>query len=224
MAPSKYRRSLLAAPFIVPVAAAVPAFAQKQTNANSQDSATAEKVIQRWKEKPQKVARKMIDKYGAPQEVTEQRLVWHDNGQWKRTEIVNEEIDHQFPMPHKDMLLQAISYRVPPEKFSELAKYDGSVIVERTKGELAARCDKEEANILALNLAHEIITGKRAAEDAKKIYGEQIVEFASSGKPAPLMGKLNFQPQRNAGDPDKVTLPKTTVAKVMAEMKAKGMD
>jgi hypothetical protein len=53
---------------------------------------------------------------------------------------------------------------VPPDKFDELAEYDGSVIVERTKGEIAARCDLEGANFLALNLAHEIVTGKRSVD------------------------------------------------------------
>jgi hypothetical protein len=33
------------------------------------------------------------------------------------------------------------------------------VIVERTKGELSARCEGEEANFLAINLAHQIVTG-----------------------------------------------------------------
>jgi hypothetical protein len=49
------------------------------------------------------------------------------------TEIVNEEIPHRFPEPHMDPLLQTINYRVPPDKFDELAHYDGSVIAERTK-------------------------------------------------------------------------------------------
>jgi len=53
----------------------------------------------------------------------------------------HEEIPHDFPKPHMDMLLQSIDYPVPPDKFDELAAYDGSVIAERTKGELAARCD-----------------------------------------------------------------------------------
>ena len=30
---------------------------------------------------------------------------------------------------------------MPPEKVGELAKFDGSVIVERTAGEVSARCD-----------------------------------------------------------------------------------
>lgn len=194
------------------------ALGQDARKQDGRDSAEAEQVIKGWKEKPQQVAREMLKKYGAPQEVTEQRLIWHDNGPWKRTELINEEIDHQFPMPHKDMLLQAIAYEVPADKFDDLAAFDGSVIAERTRGEIGARCDKEEANNLAVNLAHEIVTGKRSVEDARKTYGEQIVAMAS-GKPAPLTAKLNVQAQRGAGDPDRITLAQATVEDVKQKMK-----
>jgi hypothetical protein len=115
----------------------------------------------------------MIEKYGQPDEVTAMRLVWHDNGPWKRTIVTKEETDHAFPMPHKDVLEQVIDYRVPTDKVDDLAKYDGSVIVERTKGELSARCDKEEANYLALNLANDVATGKKSPADAREQYAEK---------------------------------------------------
>jgi hypothetical protein len=54
-------------------------------------------------------------------------------------------VDHYFPVRHPDVLEQAVHYRVPTDKFDELAAYDGSVIVERTKGEISARCGKEGA-------------------------------------------------------------------------------
>ena len=41
------------------------------------------------------------------------------------------------------MLYQAISYAIDADKADDLLKYDGSLILERTKGEIAARCDKE---------------------------------------------------------------------------------
>ncbi len=72
---------------------------------------------------------------------------------------------------------QTISYQVPTDKYDELAEYDGSVIVERTKGEISARCDKEEANFLALNLADDIVKGKRSVKDARKHYAETILEM-----------------------------------------------
>jgi hypothetical protein len=191
-----------------------------QSDQSSQAAFSAQEVIQDWKETPQKAARAMIKKYGNPQEVTADRLVWHDNGPWKRTEVINEEIDHKFPLPHKDTLLQVISYQVPADKFDELAAFDGSVIVERTRGEIGARCDKEEANFLALNLAHEIATGKRSVAEARKIYGEQIVAMAK-GKQASHTKELNFRSQLTAADSDQTTLDKATVDQVTKLMKEK---
>lgn len=219
MLPTKYAAALGAA-LSLSLVTALPALAQGQAKQRKQDAARVEKVIQNWKKKPQEVARDIMRKYGPPQEVTEQRLVWHNNGPWKRTELENVEIDHKFPLPHKDMLLQVVDYNVPADKFDELAAYDGSVIAERTRGELGARCDKEAANLLAVNLAHEIITGKRSMEEAKKEYGEQIVAFAL-GKPAPLTKGLSFEPPKRAGDPGEVTLAEETVEKVKTAMKQK---
>ncbi|MCA1601979.1 MAG: hypothetical protein LC776_10185 [Acidobacteria bacterium] len=170
------------------------------TQQKATDQQTAEQIIAGWKAKPQEVARKMIAKYGQPNEATANRLIWHNAGPWKRTELVNEEIPHRFPKPHNDMLYQAISYRVPPDKFDELAAYDGSVIVERTKGELAARCDMEEANFLALNLANDIVTGKKGVEAARKFYAEAMREMKH---PEYKQGFLFQVARTDQGDPDK---------------------
>ncbi len=164
------------------------------------DKATVENIISNWKSKPQEVARTIMAKYGMPQEATMQRLVWHNNGPWKRTELINEEIPHNFPKPHSDMLKQTINYQVPPDKFDELAEYDGSVIVERTRGEISARCDKEEANFLALNLADEIVRGKRDVDDARGFYAETVREMKNKN----YMEGFLFQAfQTTRGDADK---------------------
>jgi hypothetical protein len=42
------------------------------------------------------VATAMIAKYGAPNEITEPMLIWHDNGVWKRTIVHREEVAHDF--------------------------------------------------------------------------------------------------------------------------------
>ncbi|MDQ3477432.1 MAG: hypothetical protein M3492_14190 [Actinomycetota bacterium] len=39
---------------------------------------------------------------------------------------------------------------MPTEFCTPLAEFDGSVIVERTAGEVSARCHDEQANFLAL--------------------------------------------------------------------------
>lgn len=159
-------------------------------------------LISVWPNMPKEVAQKMISKYGAPNEVTNTMLVWHNNGPWKRTIVYKEEILHDFPKPHTDLLEQFIDYKVPPEKFDDLAQYDGSVIAERTKGEISARCDMEEMNFLALNLAHDIATGKKTVEQGRDYYTRAVKEFMQ-GKVDPYVQKLQFDiPKGNTGDPD----------------------
>jgi hypothetical protein len=53
-------------------------------------------------------------------------------------------VEHQFPVPHIDSVESFIDYAVPPEKVSALAEFDGSVIVDRTAGEVSARCHDEQ--------------------------------------------------------------------------------
>jgi hypothetical protein len=177
---------------------------RQQNTTPAPDQATVEQIIATWKRQPQAVARQMIAKYGQPHEATAQRIIWHNNGPWKRTELINEEIPHNFPKPHKDMLLQVINYQTPAEKFDELATYDGSVIAERTRGELAARCDKEEANFLALNLANDIVNGKKTVEEARQFYAEAVME---KKHPEYMQGFVFDVARTNLGDPgQQVTL------------------
>lgn len=164
----------------------------------------AQQVIASWKATPQEVAKKMIAKYGQPQEVTANRLIWHDNGPWKFTELVNEEIPHDFPVPHKDMLYQAINYRIKPDTADALLEYDGSLVLERTKGEMGARCDKEEANFLALNLANDVATGRKSPADARRFYADTIAAMMKENKIGDYLKGFQFKvPGTNQGDPDK---------------------
>lgn len=148
----------------------------------------------------------MVEKYGEPAESTPTMLVWNNTGPFKRTVVYKEEVDHDFPMPHKDVLEQFVNYQVPADKFDELASFDGSVIAERTKGEMSARCDKEAANILALNLADDVIKGKRSVEEAREFYENTMMEMLQGNKPAYLQ-KLQFDASKgNVGDSDKTTM------------------
>jgi hypothetical protein len=191
-------RAAVAASMLVLVAGA--AAANDQTRKSG--ATDAQSVIESWPAESKKAAQKMIQKYGQPDEVTASLVMWNDNGPWKKTLVYKQEVDHRFPAPHKDVLQQFVDYQVPPDKFDELAMYDGSVIAERTKGELSARCDMEEANILALNLADEVITGKRGVEDARKFYGEQIM-LLKQGQSSPYLSKLRFDMHQRTADADK---------------------
>lgn len=54
-------------------------------------------ILADWPSRPKLAAYRMIGKYGMPQEATPMRLVWHNNGPWKRTIVTRREIPHFFP-------------------------------------------------------------------------------------------------------------------------------
>jgi hypothetical protein len=158
-------------------------------------------LVKYWPEASQKIAHQMIEKYGVPAEATQSMLCWEKNGPWKRTVVRRYSTAHNFPSPHEDILEQTIDYRVPRGKFDELAAFDGSLIIDRTKGELTARCDTEAANMLALNLADEVVTGKRVVISAREEFARQL--SVATTKEAPLTEKLVvLSPTSEAADPD----------------------
>lgn len=150
-----------------------------------------DELLQGWPATAAIVAMEMRERYGEPHEVTPERLVWHQNRPWKRTQVLRDEIAHRFPAAHADFLVQTVGYRVPPEKFSELARFNGSIVADRTAGELTAHCDDEAMNILGLNLAHEIITGDTTVDEARQVYAEEAAAYAVN-PPTPYTERLLF--------------------------------
>ena len=162
----------------------------------------AQRIIATWPDAPQKGARQMLEQYGAPNEATPTKLLWYRKGPWKRILVTSDVLTHNFPAPHSDYLTQWIDYQVPIDKFDEIGRYDGSCLVDRTAGEAAARCDSEAANMITLNLMHEIVTGQRTVEEARRIYAENMAGY-TMGRPAPYAERLLF-PVASGGteDPD----------------------
>jgi hypothetical protein len=177
-----------------------------QEMGKQKDEAAVKSMVANWPDSAKQAALATMQEYGPPHEATESMLAWNNTGEFKRTIVYKQEIQHNFPTPHKDVLEQFISYQVPPDKFDELAKYDGSVVLERTKGEISARCDKEPLNRLALNLANDIVTGKKSVDEARKFYADTAKKFLQGEKPE-YTKKLFFSPKTMAGDPDKPAMP-----------------
>lgn len=158
-----------------------------------------------WPMASQMAVKEQMELYGKPDEITPTMVVWYNNGPWKKTVVSKMETKHDFPKSHTDCMEQCISYKVPLDKYDELVHFDGSVTVDRTQGTIAARCDKQENNFLALNLAHDVITGKKSVEEARKSYGEMVKQAMAGNKPE-YMKKLMFTSNMNAADPDMNTI------------------
>ena len=139
------------------------------------------------------VALELLERYGLPQEHSRRHLAWYDNGPWRRTLLAREGAAHNFPRRHEDVLEQTINYRVPEDKVTELSAYNGSLVIDRTRGELTVHCDSEPANILTLNIADDIAKGARSAEQGRG-YHAQVVRGVEIGEPESYPQKLRFQP------------------------------
>jgi len=109
---------------------------------------------------------------------------------------------HNFPSPHSDFLTQYIDYHVPVNMFDAIGAFDGSCLVDRTAGEVGARCDSEAANTLTINLMHDIVTGRTSVEEARKTYAENLAGY-TMGRSAPYAERLQFTvPRSGTEDPD----------------------
>lgn len=175
-------------------------------NLSAQDSKNMVMMpdINSWPEASKMAAREMMGKYGKPDAMGPEVLGWMNKGNWKTIHVNKQETKHSFPVEHTDMVQQCISYRVPEGKMDELGKFDGSLTFDRTQGLMCARCDLEANNLLALNLANDIVTGKKSVVDARNAYGDIVKEKMNGGSPEYMM-KLSFSPMNDTADPDKNT-------------------
>jgi len=170
----------------------------KTLGIGTENHSDVEKIIADWPERPQLGACSMIAKYGPPQGATAEELTWLGQGPYKKIIVTRDEHHHDFPKPHMDFMEHVIDYCVPPERAAALAEYDGSCTFDRTRGELKARCDLEGHNILTLNLANDIVTGKMTAEQARTAFGEIVGEDIQGRYPS-YTTELQFSPE-SAGE------------------------
>ena len=156
-------------------------------------------IIKDWPQESREAAQLVIDTYGEPDEITESMIVWHQPGPWKRMIAYRAFDQHAFPAPHIDAVESIIEHHVPEDKYDALAMFDGSVTVRKTAGEISAKCHDEQANLLALNLANDIITGEKNVQEARDYYKKEFLDYRR-GQPTPYMSELQFTPT-GEGDP-----------------------
>lgn len=164
---------------------------------------TAQDVADKWPGAAREAAHAMLVKYGAPEAITEELLLWRNAGGWLEIIVRRDEINHRFPVPHKDVLEQVVAYEVPEEKFDDLARFNGSIVAERTRGTLAAKCQSEAMNLLALNLAHDIIINRRTVEEAREMHAD-LARAHLKGERHPYTSAARFQAAKHeeTADPD----------------------
>lgn len=164
-------------------------------------SRPAYEVIESWPEDQRGVAQGVLDKYGEPDETTPTRLIWRQRGPWKEMIAYRESWHHEFPFPHDDCFESIAQYQVPVDKMADVARFDGSVTAWRTRGWISATCHDEQANHLAVNLAHDVATGAKSVDEARHAYVEAMIDYRAK-KTVPYMERLQFETETAVGDTD----------------------
>lgn len=154
---------------------------------------TLDRMVGDWPPEAGEAARRTAERYGPPDETMPSRLVWNHARPWKRVVVNRDAPEHRFPQPHQDRIEGWIDLAVPLESAADLAAFNGSIRVERTRGELAASCDVEAVNFLAVNLAHDLVTGRIDVDEARREYTEMVAGHLL-GRTQPYTSGFAFEP------------------------------
>jgi hypothetical protein len=152
-----------------------------------------------WPESSNLAAKDMIAKHGSPMEATSDMLIWRNVAPFKRIVVHKTVYSHKFPLLHQNSLEHVVDYRAPQEKIDDVWRYNGSIVLNRTKGEMSSFSDSEEMNILALNLAHDVMKGRYSSESARVMYGKETLNFLN-GKNSAYTQALSFGNQVDTAD------------------------
>ena len=156
-------------------------------------------VIIRWPEKSRDLAGLLLEKYGIPDEIVSSQLSWNDRRPWSKVVVFRD----PEGAGRSNHLLESVAYgRVPLDRWREVAALGHVAAYDPVTQELSARTDAEATNYLALNLADEVIRGRRSAPAARAFY-DSTLNLSRYGKSSPYMSRLLFRPRRR-------TLPKLT--------------
>jgi len=165
-----------------------------------------------WPETPRALADDLVATYGVPDEATPHRLIWHEAGDWKRIHLSREGTPHDFPQPHEDYLQGTIDYPIDPGDVDDLIAFDGSISCSRTRGELSVECRSESMNFITVNLAHDVVTGRKTVEEAREAFAKLVVEARLGQDPAYARGIQFEAPEDHQGDPGEAIVAATLTA------------
>jgi hypothetical protein len=167
-----------------------------------------QQLTEGWPTSAQAAADATTDRYGPPDEASPSMLIWHGRAPWKRVVVSRAVVPHRFPHAHVDVVRHVVDHPVPLNRVGDLARFNGSVVYDRTRGELSAHCEDEEGNILALNLAHDVVANGMDVDAARRrCHG--AIETRNSGRRDPYLDQLVFEPAGGA-DPDEATIDTAT--------------
>jgi hypothetical protein len=151
----------------------------------------AQEIVTKWYAYSEVVALKLMDKYGPPDRLETNRLVWHNAGPWGRIAVWDEEDYDYSGRVGRDNLEQTLISDVPRDKRQALAAFSSKITVSQDGKELSVRGTSEALDFLAINLAHEIVRGSRSPAQARLFY-DRTCQLSQAGKSSPYMQEVLF--------------------------------
>ena len=148
----------------------------------------AREVSARWPREARLQVDLLLERYGPPRVAWTDRIEWGAHGRWKRIVVSDRPMS-----PLEDV----VEYRIPEDRYQELSRFPHGLRLYPETGEIGARSDRESLNILALNLADDIVAGRRTPEQASRFY-LTTTRLAAAGKSSPYLDRLLF---KVAGEP-----------------------
>lgn len=140
-----------------------------------------------WFESPRMMAKVLMERHGPPSVITPQAVTWYERQPWKRITVHGDSPDKY--------LEHTVGYQARPAAVAALREFGEGVRVDLVAEEMSARSNAEALNTLALNLAHDIASGKRGPREARVFYSKTL-KLAAAGKTSPYMEYLRFEPYR----------------------------
>ena len=153
----------------------------------------AQGVVNRWAPPSAAAGRQLLEEYGTPDDVTPNQLTWNHRGPWKRTVVWNRKPVYLSPADLA-VMKQTVDYPLTRGEAGELLAFSDCLEIDLSRGELSSRADREEINYLTLNLADEIVRGRKTVSEAQIAFMRQL-QLAAAGKMTPYMTGLLFPPE-----------------------------
>lgn len=187
----------------------------KDVKATSQAAA----LTKGWPQASATAAQEIIAKYGQPDETTSDMLIWKSNvAPFKAIKVHKTVYSHKFPLLHQNALEHVVDYKVPTDRVDNVLQYNEAIIIDKNKGQMSSFAESEAMNILALNLAKDVIDGKLSAESARVKFGKETLDYMNGNRTAytsvlsfggqfqtPDQGETVTNKIRWIGDPDRRT-------------------
>lgn len=146
-----------------------------------------EAAARTWFDSPRVMSQVLMERYGPPSVITPQAAIWYERPPWKRISVHGGSPDKY--------LEHTVGYQARPAAAALLREFGQDIRIDLLNEEMSARSNAEALNILALNVAHEVASGKRSPKEARNFYSA-TVKLAAAGKSSPYLDYLRFEPYR----------------------------